>query len=296
MSLSARLIFCFFLAIFTAFPLQAQQVRPFPMEEKALLWKATHPNKTGEIYLFGTMHLIEKDYFYFPKKLQKLIEGSDLVVMEIAGVPQPMEMLQLVTLEEGSLFDFFSAAQRDSILDWAERDFLMDSTIFCSTFGKMKPFVVAQMAIEMEFTGSTESYEMHIEKIAKDNGIPIKGLETAAEQMGYFDAIPLEEQRTMVMESIRGNSSSVSLKAMEEVYQGQDLDSLYMLIRESGGSWAALEDELLNNRNYNWLNQMPGFFTGEKVIIAVGAGHLGGPEGLIRLMEENGYRLSPVTL
>lgn len=296
MSLTQRLFLIIFPAFFCCVPLQAQDVRPFPMEEKALLWKAVHPDKKGELYLFGTMHLIEKDYFYFPKKLQKHIESSDLIVMELPGIPKPMEVLNLVRLENGSLFDFFSPEQTDSILNWAKNDFGMDSAVFCSTFGKMKPFVIAQMAIEMEFTGSTESYEMTVEKMARDHVIPLKGLETVAEQMGYFDAISMEEQREMVMESIRGNASTVSIREMEEVYQKQDLDSLYLLISNSGGSWAVMEDELLKNRNYNWLNQMPGFFTGEKVFIAVGAGHLGGPEGLIRLMEENGYRLSPVEL
>lgn len=296
MSISTRYILSFFWVFSFLVQAQAQQVRPYPMEEKSVLWKAVHPEKKGEIYLFGTMHLIEKEYFYFPKKLQKLIESAELIVMELPGLPNPMEVMNLVRLENGSLFDYFSPEQRDSILQWAKNDLQLDSAFFCASFGKMKPFVIAQMTTEMEFKGSTESYEINIEQIAKAKDIPLRGLETVEEQMGFFDAMSIEDQREMVMQGVRGDSEVVSIRELEELYQAQDLDGLFKKIVESDESWSYMENELIKNRNYNWLNQMPGFFTGQKVFVAVGAGHLGGPEGLIRLMEEQGYLLSPVEL
>jgi uncharacterized protein YbaP (TraB family) len=60
----------------------------FPMSENALLWKIEGPNVKKDCYLFGTMHLIEKDYFFFPEKtenydnleleLQKLVDNNDI--------------------------------------------------------------------------------------------------------------------------------------------------------------------------------------------------------------------------
>ena len=50
---------------------QGQESRRFPMEESSLLWKITGPNMESDSYLFGTMHLIKKEYFLFPRKLKK---------------------------------------------------------------------------------------------------------------------------------------------------------------------------------------------------------------------------------
>ena len=52
------------------------KVTEFPMENSSLLWKIDSPSVKGESYLFGTMHLIEKEYFIFPKKLQKYVKKS----------------------------------------------------------------------------------------------------------------------------------------------------------------------------------------------------------------------------
>ena len=102
---------------------QGQEVREFPMEESSLLWKITGPDMESESYLFGTMHLIEKEYFLFPKKLQKLVSKTDQLVMEIAGLPNQMDAMKYVMLDEGSFFDFFNEAQTDTILRWAKAEF-----------------------------------------------------------------------------------------------------------------------------------------------------------------------------
>ncbi|MFM7726279.1 MAG: TraB/GumN family protein, partial [Flavobacteriales bacterium] len=53
----------------------------FPMQESSLLWKLEGPGIKKGCYLFGTMHLIEKERFYFPEKLRKLAEKADVIVM-----------------------------------------------------------------------------------------------------------------------------------------------------------------------------------------------------------------------
>lgn len=276
----------------------AQSVRPYPMTEKSLLWKVQHPEKAGEIHLFGTMHLMEKAYFYFPKKLEKLVEKSDVVVMELAGMPSPAEAMKHILLpKDANFFDFFSPAQRDTILQWAQNKLQMDETTFRSSFSKMKPFALVQMVVQLEFLGKTESYEVRFEGLAKSKSIPLEGLETIADQMRIFDRLTKEQQSEMVMESIReGNDEIDEIKRIQQVYTKQDLDALYALIDEEEGVIEEMESELLTDRNINWTKQLANYMDGRQVFVAVGAAHLGGPKGLIRLLEAEGYVLTPIEL
>jgi len=276
----------------------SQSVRPYPMEEKSLLWKVQHPEQKGEIYLFGTMHLMEKAYFFFPKKLEKLVQKSDVLVMELAGMPDPMEAMKYILLpQESNFFDYFSSEQSDTILQWAQDKLQMDENAFRSTFSKMKPFAVVQMAVQMEFMGKTESYEIRFESLAKAASVPIEGLETVADQMGIFDRMTKEQQSEMVMESIReGDQEIGEIKKMQQIYTTQDLDALYALVDQDGGFLEEMENELLTDRNANWAKQMVNYMDGREVFVAVGAAHLGGPKGLIRLLEAEGYLLTPIEL
>ena len=115
--------------------------------------------------------------FIFPKKLQKKIEKSGIVIMELAGVPNQLEALNYLELSEGTFFDFFTKQQEDSIINWAIQELKMTENGFRNSFSKMKPFVVSQLATQIYFIGKTESYEVEIERIASDNKIEIKGLD-----------------------------------------------------------------------------------------------------------------------
>ncbi len=286
----------FFIGFTKLFYAQAN-VTEFPMEESSLLWKISGKNVKGDAYLFGTMHLIEKDYFIFPKKLQKVVKKSDALVMELEGLPNQTEAVGYVMLKEGSFFDYFSPEQTDTILRWAKVKFRMEEATFRSSFSNMKPFAVTQLAIQLHFIGKTESYELSFEELAKSANIEIIGLETIAEQMSLFDNLTQEQQAEMVMESIRTGDKSIELvKKMQTVYQSQEIDQLYSLILDEGGVIQEEQADFLDNRNNKWIPQIEQIVSEKNAFIAVGAGHLGGPNGVIRLLEKEGYTLTPIKL
>lgn len=275
----------------------AQNVAEFPLKESSLLWKIEGKDLKEDSYLFGTMHLIEKEYFLFPPKLDKLVKKSEVLVMELDGLPNQAEALSLVMLKEGTFFDYFTTEQTDSIFVWAKNELHMTEDIFRKTMSKMKPFVVVQMATQMHFMGKTESYEMTLQNIAEKQKIEIEGLETIEEQMAIFDNMSKDDQAEMVMEGIRNPEASYeTTKRMEKIYIGQNVDSLYLMIKEEGGFIEENEANFLDNRNKNWVPKIEEIIKSKKAFIAVGAGHLGGPNGVIRLLQKEGYTLTPVEL
>jgi uncharacterized protein YbaP (TraB family) len=275
----------------------SQSTTGFPMQESSLLWKIEGPGIQKGSYLFGTMHLIEKQYFIFPDKLEKIVKKTDKLVMELAGLPNQLEAMKYVTLTEGTFADFFTKEQMDSILVWAKAELNMSEEAFTKTMSKMKPFVVVQMATQIHFMGKTESYEVSFEKIARENNIAIAGFETIAEQMGIFDKMTKEQQTEMVMETIRDPKKGIEVtQKMQKLYQGQNVDSLYLMIQEEGGTMTEDQSTILDDRNERWIHMIEETAKKEKLFIAVGAGHLGGPKGVIRLLEQKGYTLTPVKI
>jgi len=275
-----------------------ENVSQFPFNESSLLWKIEGDGIPKGSYLFGTMHLIEKQYFIFPDKLEKLFKKSDQLVMELPGLPNQLEAMKLVKLEDSvTFFDFFSPEQTDTILAWAKSEMKMSEEKFRKTMGGMKPFMVVQMAAQLQFIGKTESYEMTFEKLARENSIDIKGLETIEEQMSLFDNLTKDQQAQMVMEGIRNSERTLQLtKTMQQVYTRQHVDSLYLIIAEEGGTISEEQGEFIDKRNEKWIPKIEAMISEKKTFIAVGAGHLGGPKGVIRLLEKRGYALTPVEL
>ena len=270
-------------------------ISPYPFTKSSLLWEIEGPSIPKGSYLFGTMHLVEKDYFYFPKNLEKIVSKTDLLVMEIAGIPNEAEVLKYITLKEGSLFDFFTAEQTDSIFVWARSKMGMSEQLFRTSLSKMKPFVLVQLATQLQYLGKTESYEMKFQSIAENKKMAQKGLETIEFQMSLFDNLKKSEQAEMVMQEIRDSKKSdAQLKQIQQLYKRQNIDSLYMLIQEGEDMLTFKQSDFLEKRNHTWIPKIIEMLHENKCFIAVGAGHLGGKDGIIRLLQKEGYTLTPV--
>lgn len=270
---------------------------PFPMEKSSLLWEISGPGVKKGCYLFGTMHLIEASNFIFPEKLEKLTGKSEVLVMELAGMPDQVEALNLIYLKEGTFFDFFTVEQSDSIIQWANLYLNLGEDAFRIVFNKMKPFALVQMATQIQFAGKTESYEMHFEEIARKERVEIIGLETMEEQMSIFDSLTNLQQSEMVMQIVRDpGKDKKEMKELQSLYTRQNMDSLYLFFLDKGGVMEPEQEKLLDNRNKKWLPGIEKLIREQKTLITVGAGHLGGPNGLIRLLLAEGYTLTPVEL
>lgn len=273
------------------------QVSSYPFEESSLLWKIDGPGVKKGCFLFGTMHLIEKDYFVFPKSLQQIVKKTGVLIMELNGTPKQATVKSSLQLQVGSFFDFFTKEQSDSIVSWAAANLHMDSSNFCTFIQPMKPFVMAQLMAQIQFKKSVESYEMTFENLAKNEGIPIIGLETVEEQLKFIDQLPIATQVSMVMETIRlGDKSHAKLVELEQTYQSQNIDALHQLMQNEAGIVANEQTTLVDNRNANWIPKIEKFIQKDRTFIAVGAGHLGGEKGIIRLLQAKGYRVTPIKL
>jgi uncharacterized protein YbaP (TraB family) len=66
------------------------------------------------------------------------------------------------------------------------------------------------------------------------------------------------------------------------------------LIRKSDPGMESYMDLLLYNRNRRWVEQMPPIMQNGSILFAVGAGHLPGEEGVIKLLLKKGYAVKPL--
>ncbi|HLV43159.1 MAG TPA: TraB/GumN family protein [Brumimicrobium sp.] len=263
----------------------------------SLLWEISGKKVKSPTYVFGTMHLIPNDDFLFPEELQEKVKGSDILVMEIGGLSEQMKAMQLMMLDSGTMFDYFTEEQLDSLFDYTEAELGFDEAKMRMAFSKMKPFVLLQLFTKDAFGENPQSYEMSLEKIAKAQEIEVLGLETIEEQMGFIDDLSSEDQVNMIMEALRSDKDDNSeTRKLIDMYLSQDIDAIHNFTVSSGMSSPEFEESFLNKRNKDWITPIKKIIKKKKAFIAVGAAHLGGPLGVIELLKAEGYTLTPVKL
>ena len=79
---------------------------------------------------------------------------------------------------------------------------------------------------------------------------------------------------------------------MMDAWKHGDDEELDQLLNEAMAEMPTLRDRLLVERNHRWMDRLDTWLERNKdLLIVVGAGHLVGDEGLVRLLEKRGFRL-----
>lgn len=276
----------------------ASDSQTFAPTEKALLWKIEKDNIPAPSYLYGTIHIIPQEDFFYPEGTLSAIESSKKMVFEIdmnemTDMGAQMQLMQKAMMSDGkTLKDLLTDDEYKMVSAHFEKMGLP-----MMMFERMKPaFLTVFASDDMSPTalqdGSMKSYETEFMKIAQGKKMEMGGLESIDYQLSVFDSIPYETQATMLVESIQSSGDGESeMDQMIKVYKSQDLEGMAeMFSDESLGDM----DILLNNRNKNWIPIMMESMKEKPTFFAVGAGHLVGELGVIALLRKQGYKVTPI--
>ncbi len=263
-------------------------------DDNSLLWKIEKEGQPTS-YLFGTMHMIEKEYYDFSSNLESIIKSSDAIIMEISGMPNPIKAMMLLKLKKGELKDLFTDEEFKTILAFLKEELDVSESNYMATYNTMKPFFLLQSITQAYFSDDAESYDLNIMQSAKNNKKPIIGLETIAEQIAFFDVIPNKEMAGLLMESIQNfEGDKKEFLALQKLYSDQDIQNLIPFMEKQSPELMKYKDVLLTNRNQKWIPKLDKELKSKSCFIAVGAAHLFDKKGIISLLKQEGYTLSPI--
>jgi uncharacterized protein YbaP (TraB family) len=259
----------------------------------SLLWEIKGKGLSKPSYLFGTIHIIPKDSFFISKQVERKMKKADRLVMEMKiNMVAMLGAVRLMMLPPDQSLDQLMAAEDLALV----RSFLQDSiSQALPNFERMKPIMVSEhISSQYCMQGQQESYEMYFNRRFKAMGKPRSGLETAKEQMSYLDGMSLEDQTNSLLETVQNPAEiCAQYEEMLRLYRQQRLGDLLALTTQDE-QMAAQIDQLLYQRNRNWITPLTAMMENESLFIAVGAAHLPGEQGVIRLLQEAGYQVRPL--
>ena len=274
-----------------------------------LLWEVVGPNQKDTAYIFGTIHMIDSDYFWISDSLQYTIESVDKIVYEIdmneiGEMDNMLSLFSKLTMPSNMSLDKLVSDDDYELLD----DYFAEMGLPLAFLKTIKPFFLNILAdpslMEMnegEPSGS-KSYEFELMKLAERENLSSGGLETLEIQMSIFDSIPYEAQAKMLVENVKSQQSgedadgdNLDTEDLFKAYKEENLEYLNTLMRsESMGMDPEFTALFLDKRNQNWIPAIKEQMQKQKCLFAVGAGHLVGDMGILNLLLNEGYSIRPM--
>lgn len=260
----------------------------------SLLWEISGNGLAKPSYLYGTFHMLcANDYAISETIRQKLLSTQQLYLeVDITKPGVQQELMTQMKFSESSL-------DKELGTDFQQVDqaFQAITGISLNLFKQFKPFVsMSMLTLKTLDCPDKIQPESILSGIAKNANLGIEGLESVADQVAAVNAQPLDSQLLALKKMVEQfDISKKEMKELVRVYQLNHTDSIYAYMKNQSMS-NDFEQHMLIKRNRNWIPKMVSAFHQSPAFFAVGAGHLGGPEGVLALLREKGYQLKPLAL
>jgi uncharacterized protein YbaP (TraB family) len=269
-----------------------------PAAAHPALWKLADRDTT--IYLFGTFHLLPQGMAWRSRKLEDAMGKSGELVMELGDPGDPAAAAQVMASLGFSpglppLLERVPEARREEL-----RQMIAESGLPAPLLDRLETWAAAFSLLSVTFKRFGVSADAGVEpsliQSYKQSGKPIRGLETIAEQLGIFDGLSEDAQRAFLvgmLDDPAGMKEKFAL--MLKAWSEGDVDGIAATFNDDVSMSSELLDLLLKKRNARWADwlahrmEQPG-----TIFVAVGAGHLAGPDSVQAMLAAKGLKTKRV--
>jgi uncharacterized protein len=265
---------------------------------KPAMWKVADADTT--IYLFGTIHMLPKDYAWRTPQFDAVAAQADELVLEIvpegnaAAHAQAMKALAYspglpplrdrVPAEKRAGLDALIAkaglkpGQLDGLETWAA----------ASALG----------AVGYRDLGAShaDGVESQLSASFRSNNKPVSALETTMGQLSLFDTLPEQTQRRFLTSMIEDQADiTMDFTAMLKAWSSGNPAKIAASFDEELKESPELAEVFMTRRNADWTDWIktrldrPG-----TVMVAVGAGHLAGKDSVQAMLAKQGLKVTRV--
>ena len=278
-----------------------------------ILYRISSKGLKSPSYIVGTYHLAPSSFADSIPGMRQAVEQTNQVCGELdmmdAFKPEnTAKLLKAQMLPEGTTLSSLLTAEQLERLNALLLDVMgsnLNDETFAAQMDKMTPAALSTTLSLQSYIKRTESFnpmeliDNYFQMLALQNGKAIKGFETVDFQMGILFGESLEKQVNDLMCMVdHFEETDEMVNRITTAYFSQNLKQIEEAMEEESkvecGTTDEDEDRLINNRNSNWLEMMPSMMAEQPTLFVVGAGHLCGEKGVLRLLEKAGYTVEGV--
>ena len=285
----------------------------FTYAQAQILYRISGKGLESPSYIVGTYHLAPSSFVDSIPGIHQAIEQTNQVCGELdmmdAFKPEnTAKMLKAQMLPEGTTLSSLLTAEQLERLNAKLLEVMgsnLNDEAFAAQIDKMTPAALSTTLTLSSFMKETPSFnpmeliDNYFQMNALQNGKAVKGFETVDLQMGILYGAPIEKQVSDLMCVVdHFDVANEMVKRITTAYFSQDLKQIEEAMEEESnldcGTSDEDEDILINNRNRNWVEIMPDMMAEQPTLFVVGAGHLCGEKGVLKLLEKTGYTVEGV--
>lgn len=249
---------------------------------------------TQKIWLLGSIHVGTESMYPLPENIANAWKQSDQLILETDISDTDNSWMQLAILPDNS-----SLPQKLSVEEYQRLNQISQTLhISIKQLERFQPWFIALMlqqeAIRQSGYKASLGIDHHFQTQAIENNKPTYYLETPKQQIEFLANMGNIQSDFLDATLNQIDEIDTELPTLVKAWEAGDNKTIERLLEDDETSKSLkdyLQNTLLTQRNHNWVEQLMKLEPNNNFMV-VGAMHLYGTEGLLRLLKQNGYQMT----
>jgi hypothetical protein len=276
----------------------------------AILWRIERPGKPAS-HLFGTMHLTDERIANVSPAVKAALGGARRLLLEVNADDLSASGFMRAFASARPLLTFTDGRRLEQVLDPADYDkaivILERAGLPAQVAGAFRPWVASMMlalsGCERQRLAQGEApLDLRLGRDAQSKGIAVAGLETLEQQFRAMTSVPEADQIALLRAGLAMyDRIDDMLETTVQLYLKRQLGAVWPLqlalaakVGLAAKAFDSTEASLIVERNLRMRDKAVAALGEGGVMIAVGALHLPGKQGLVALLRAAGYTVTAV--
>ena len=265
---------------------------------RGLLWRVSKPGVAAS-HVFGTIHIADPRVLLIPDPVMRALAQAKSYAMEIQFNPAvEARFFEAAQFEDGRRLEPIIGPEAYAQV----RASLRLREVPEEIIARLKPW-----AALVNLTVTPEDYDpftldQKLHALARARRLPTFGLEGIEEQIAVFDGIPFDTQVALLKHGLAEREHFVGLiEPAIQAWLKRDLALLDAVHERTVTRFPQMEEHyrvltrhIVANRSVVMAHRLFLPLARGRVFVAIGADHLYGEKGVLRLLQKQGYRITPV--
>lgn len=264
-----------------------------------MLWEIKGNDLIFPSYLMGTLKFIGEKEFFMPAIAEDKIKMSKLFVIEDQVDHHAQhELNKAIHFPKGqSLRTAVTAEEYSKIVSFFESEFGINKTTFEKKYAKLIPLAISISMTRLSLGEDVRFYDIELLKIAKHAKLRTYSLESIQREAQAIQKYPMADQVKALLHSVDNfETQKREFQLLMQDYPQGDLDEIYNYTLHPVDNNPVFIEEFYTKRNKEWMPKIEKILKDQPAFIAIGISHLEGESGILNLLKEKGYTLTPLSI
>lgn len=255
------------------------------------------------MHVFGFVPVLKADQVWKTETIQTAFDGADLLVVESnSSTPEAQAEVQALIPQLGVFRD--GTTLSDTLSEAEQEEVNAVSTKLgapLQAMNALKPWLASvQLGVlsvsQKDFDLANPPLAQLLSEAAAGE-VPVQAFEGPADVMQVMAAFPQDEQVGLLLHAARDQRDNPdSQTELNTLWLNGDVEGIGTALHGPDGAWSseAIYNAMLVDRNEAWTAQIKQMMDDQpgEIFVAVGFGHLAGPDSLINMLTAQGFEVT----